>query len=226
MRLSRLAPVLSLALASAAFAQPPAAPTFSADRFKAHVAFLADDRLEGRDTGSRGHEVAAAYVATQFMALGLKPGGEEGGWFQNVPFRSGTIVGTPRLTISGPAGSRTWDNGSDVLIGSSLVEEKQDVTAPVVFVGYGISAPDQGVDDYKGLDVRGKIVVVLSGMPSGLDSEISAHLGDTKSAMAAKHGAVGLITIPTAQSIKQRPWQSMLSYIGRPSLTWLDKKGR
>jgi Zn-dependent M28 family amino/carboxypeptidase len=226
MRLSRLAPVLAVALASAAFAQPPAAPTFSADRFRAHVAFLADDRLEGRDTGSRGHEIAATYVATQFMALGLKPGGEDGGWFQKVPFRSATVVGTPRLTISGPGGTRSWDNGTEVLIGPSLVEEKQDVAAPAVFVGYGISAPDQGIDDYKGLDVRGKIVVVLAGMPTGLDSEISAHLGDTKSAMAARHGAIGLVTIPTAKSAKQRPWQSMLPYVGRPSLTWLDKKGR
>ena len=76
MRFPGFAACLPLLLASAA---PAAEPSFSADRFKAHVAFLADDALEGRDTGSRGHEVAAAYVASQFMALGLKPGGTGGG---------------------------------------------------------------------------------------------------------------------------------------------------
>src|SRR5205823_5271847 len=75
MRLLPLAAALSLVLAGAAPAQRGPSPDFSADRFKSHVAFLADDLLEGRDTGSRGHEIAAAYVASQFLGLGLKPGG-------------------------------------------------------------------------------------------------------------------------------------------------------
>jgi hypothetical protein len=226
MRFIALAASLSLAFAGVAPAQTPAGPSFSADRFRAHVAFLADDRLEGRDTGSRGHEIAAAYVASQFMALGLKPGGEGGSWYQQVPFRSGTVVGTPVVTISGPGGSTRWNNGSDVLVGPSLGEEKQDVTAPVVFAGYGISAPDQGIDDYKGLDVRGKIVAVLGGMPAGLDSEISAHLGDTKGAMAARHGAIGLVTVPTSAYSQARPFSAMAKYAGRPSLAWVGKDGR
>src|SRR4051794_35819619 len=115
-----IAASLSLVLAAAAPAQRAAGPTFSADRFKAHVAFLADDRLEGRDTGSRGHEIAATYVASQFMALGLKPGGEGGGWFQWVPFRSATLAGTPTITVTGPAGSRGIENGKDAIVGGSL----------------------------------------------------------------------------------------------------------
>src|SRR3954452_14417914 len=95
---------LSLVLAGAAPAQPAAGPTFSADRFKAHVAFLADDMLEGRDTGSRGYDIGAAYVASQFMALGLKPGGENGGWYKQVPLRSASLAGKPVMTLSGPAG--------------------------------------------------------------------------------------------------------------------------
>src|SRR3954447_13231245 len=102
---------LSLVFATAP-ARPAAGPTFSADRFKAHVAFLADDRLEGRDTGSRGHEIAAAYVASQFLALGLEPGGEKGSWYQSVPFRSAALSRTPTVTVSGPAGTRSWDNGT------------------------------------------------------------------------------------------------------------------
>src|SRR4051794_32405715 len=217
---------LFLVLAAAAPAQPPAGPTFSADRFKAHVAFLADDRLEGRDTGSRGHEIAAAYVASQFMALGLKPGGEDGGWFQYVPFRSATLAGTPTIAITGPGGTLALDNGKGAIVGASLSEEKQDVSAPVVFAGYGVDAPKLGMDDYKGLDVRGKIVAVFAGIPSGLPSEIAAHMGDEKGAMAARRGAVGMITLYTAAYARVRPFPAMAMRTGRASLAWVGKDGR
>jgi hypothetical protein len=226
MRFKSFAFVASLALAAAAPAQPAAGPTFSADRFKAHVAFLADDRLEGRDTGSRGHEIAATYVASQFMALGLKPGGEEGGWFQWVPFRSATLSGTPTITVTGPAGTQSLENGKDAIVGGSLSEEKQDVAAPVVFAGYGVDAPKLGIDDYKGLDVRGKIVAVLAGIPEGLPSEIAAHMGDEKGAMAARRGAVGLVTLYTAAYARVRPFQAMAMRTGRASLAWVGKDGR
>ena len=88
MRFRALAVLVALIAAPAAYA---AEPSFSAERFKAHVTFLADDSLEGRDTGSRGHEVAAAYVASQFLALGLRPGGVNDGWYQQVPFRSARL---------------------------------------------------------------------------------------------------------------------------------------
>ena len=86
-----------------------APPTFAPERVRAHVAFLADDLLEGRDTGSRGHEIAARYVANQFASYGLKPGGENGTWFQtgHVSARQ-TAARTPgSITISGPAGEKT-----------------------------------------------------------------------------------------------------------------------
>jgi hypothetical protein len=217
---------LSLVLAAAAPAQPPAGPTFSADRFKAHVAFLADDRLEGRDTGSRGHEIAAAYVASQFMALGLKPGGEDGGWFQYVPLRSATLAGTPTIAVSGPGGTLEMENGKGAIVGASLSEEKQDVSAPVVFAGYGVDAPKLGMDDYKGLDVRGKIVAVFAGIPAGLPSEIAAHMGDEKGAMAARRGAVGMITLYTASYAKARPFAAMAGRAGRASLGWVGKNGK
>src|SRR3954470_10659930 len=111
MRLKPFALAASLVLAAAVPARSADGPAFSADRFKAHVAFLADDRLPGRATGSRGHEIAATFVASQFMALGLKPGGEEGGWFQWVPFRSATLSGTPTITVTGPGGTQTIENG-------------------------------------------------------------------------------------------------------------------
>ncbi|HEY0413725.1 MAG TPA: M28 family metallopeptidase [Allosphingosinicella sp.] len=225
--------ILALALAGASVAQPPratgpppASGAFSADRFKAHVAFLADDALEGRDTGSRGNKIAAAYVASQFLSLGLKPGGEKGGWYQPVPFRSAALVGTPRVTISGPVGTQSWGNGGDVLVGPSLTEERQDVAALVVFAGYGLDAPAQGLDDYAGLDVRGKIVAVLAGTPEGLDGEIAAHLGDEKGAMAARRGAVGLVTVMTGRYAGVRPWQVMAAHAGEPALAWVGPDGK
>jgi Peptidase family M28 len=217
---------LSLVLAAAAPAQPAAGPAFSADRFKAHVAFLADDRLEGRDTGSRGHEIAATYVASQFMALGLKPGGEEGGWFQWVPFRSATLSGTPTITVTGPGGTQTIENGKDAIVGGSLSEEKQDVSGQIVFAGYGVDAPKLGMDDYKGLDVRGRIVAVLAGIPEGLPSEIAAHMGDEKGAMAARRGAIGMITLYTGAYARVRPFQAMAGRTGRASLAWVGRDGR
>src|SRR4051812_39654201 len=115
MRLKLLAAAsLGFSLVAAAPPAPSrAVPLFSADRFRAHVTFLADDRLEGRDTGSRGHEIAAAYVASQFVGLGLTPGGENGGWYQQVPFRSASLAGPVSLAIAGAGGSRSFENGVD-----------------------------------------------------------------------------------------------------------------
>jgi Zn-dependent M28 family amino/carboxypeptidase len=229
MRLTPIAAALALSLTAAALAQDgaaPAGPTFSADRFKAHVAFLSDDRLEGRDTGSRGHEIAAAYVASQFLALGLKPGGENGGWYQQVPLRSAVLASKPVVTVIGPRGEQSWENGSEILVRPSQIAEQIDLTAPAVFAGYGIDAPDQGIDDYKGLDVRGKIVVVLSGTPSDIPSEIGAYLGDRKSAMAARHGAAGVVQVYTDAAARVQPWASVKPYAGRPSLDWLQPDGQ
>ncbi|MEA3001236.1 MAG: hypothetical protein QOH81_24 [Sphingomonadales bacterium] len=232
-KLMRFKPFAAIPLAILLAAAAPAGtagsggaePAFSADRFRAHVTFLADDRLEGRDTGSRGHEIAAAYVASQFVGLGLKPGGENGGWFQQVPFRSASLAGPVSLAIAGPDGSRSFENGVDAIVGPSLAEERQEIDAPAVFAGYGIDAPGQGIDDYKGLDVRGKFVAILAGVPEGLPSEIAAHLGDDKGAAAARHGAIGLITVYTSQYARARPFASRAGGVRRSVLGWVGKDG-
>jgi len=226
--LRRLLLAALLPVAVAASAAPTAAsPDFSADRFRAHVSFLSDDLLEGRDTGSRGYDIAAAYVASQFEGLGLKPGGTGGGWFESVPLRRATLVGPkPVVTISGPTGRRDWENGSDVLVGPSVAEQVQDIEAPVVFAGYGLDSPPQGVDDYAGLDVRGKVVAVLAGAPTDLPSEIAAHLSDTKDAAAARRGAIGLVVLPTDLSEKATPWPVRIRHASAPRMAWLDRDGR
>ncbi|MGK2911143.1 MAG: M28 family metallopeptidase [Sphingobium sp.] len=214
-------------LSTSAMAQGGAEPVFTPEGMKAHVEFLADDLLEGRDTGSRGQEIAARYVATRFEALGLKPAGDSGTWYQTVTFQQTDRGATPgTVTISGPAGEKSWKHASEVLIGSSATELKQDISAPLVFVGYGIESAPLGINDYAGLDVKGKIVVTLRGFPKGMPSEEGAHIGATKAEAAQRHGAIGMVSVGTLQSIKARPWARMLQTSGASSFTWVGKDGK
>jgi Peptidase family M28 len=215
--------LLSLALASPAPAQPAAAPAeFSPESFRSHVAFLADDKLEGRDTGTRGYDLAALYVASRFEALGLKPGGRDG-WYQQVPFLESRLSAEPgSLSIGG----RRFVHGQEVVLTPTSDEARVAVEAPAVFVGYGLEAPEIGVDDYKGLDVRGKVVVVLGGFPNGMKSDVGAHLNSDKRRVASRHGAVGLITIRTLSEAKRRPWSRAQENSGEPNLGWTGEDGR
>lgn len=219
--------VFAVALATSSATARTPEPAFSADAVKAHVVYLADDALEGRATGTRGYDMAAAYVASRFAALGLTPAGEDGGWYQKVRFQERSLGPKgARLTISGPNGARTWENGTEIIVGPSAVEAEQDVEAPVVFAGYGIDAPGQGFDDYRGLDVKGKVVAVLNGFPAGTPSELGAHLDDEKAAMAKARGAVGVVSIDTLRWRKTFPWSNRVRGAKQPRLAWLDGKGR
>ena len=223
MRFTSLTALLGAsALATAAVAQQEAEPQFSPDRVKAHVAFLADDLLEGRNAGTRGYDLAARYVASQFEALGLQPAAA-GSWYQQVPFHESSLgPANAALTIGGTR----FANAKDVLMGSSALEARQSVTAPVVFVGYGLHAPELGIDDYKGLDVKGKVVAILSGFPKGMASDIGAHLASTKSVAAEKHGAIGAVSIVTPSALKVFPWERRLPYASIPTLTWVGPDGK
>lgn len=214
-------------MSGSALAQQAADPAFTPGAMRAHVEFLADDLLEGRDIGSRGYDIAARYVATRFEALGLKPAGDDGGWFQKIGFQQTSRGETPgAIEISGPAGTQRWAHGTEALVGLSATEPKLDLSAPLVFVGYGIEDASLGLDDYRGLDVKGKIVVVLSGYPKGLASEEGAHLNATKSLVAQRHGAVGMVRIGTLQSMKTRPWARTVQFAGAPGYTWIGKDGK
>lgn len=216
-----IAPFAALVLAAAAPAQPEAELQASADRVRAHVEFLADDLLEGRATGTRGHELAALYVASQFRALGLRPAGVGGSWYQRVPFRRATHEGTPSvtLTLGGKATALRW--GSDVALRPSLGERQQSLRTNLVFAGHGIRDRALGMDDFRGLDVRGKTVVVFAGTPAGLNSEVAAHLGSQKPEMAAAAGAIGLIEIPLQANGPTRLGQ----YARAPAVDWVASGG-
>lgn len=210
-----------LATASAATAQDTA-PGFTADHFRSHVEFLASDLMEGRDAGTRGYDLAASYVATQFQGLGLTPAGGDGGWYQMVPFIEAKRSGTPTVSVGGVA----LDPAKEVAVGGSTLATAQELTAKAVFVGFGMYAPKQGFDDYRGLDVRGKYVVVLSGAPKGTPSEIGAHLNSTKARAAADRGALGIITIATNVDYKRRPFSRAIEYSTGPSMGWEQPDGK
>ena len=215
--------LLCLALSSPSSAQPAVAPAqFTPEGFRSHVAFLADDRLEGRDSGSRGYDLAALYVASRFEALGLKPAGRDG-WYQQVPFLEYRFGGEPAWLA---VGGRRFLHGQEVILTPTPDEAPVSVEAPVVFAGYGLQAPELGIDDYKGLDVRGKIVVALNGFPKDMKSDIGAHLNSEKRRVASERGAVGLVLIRTLAEAKRRPWSRLQERKGEPAMGWTGADGR
>jgi hypothetical protein len=219
-----LAGLAALLIAAAAPAQAPAAESLAAERVRGHVEFLASDRLEGRDTGSRGHEIAADYVASEFRKLGLQPGGTQGSWYVQVPFRRASHTGVPTIALVKNGRTMALVSGRDFGIRPSLTERDRAIDAGLVFVGHGISDPRSGIDEYSGLDVRGKIVVALEGTLRSLPSEVAAHLQAAKDDIAAAKGAVGFIEIGREQPRAGRT--SAIEQRLQPLIDWVGESGR
>jgi Peptidase family M28 len=196
-------------------------------RYRAHVEFLADDLLEGRDTGTRGYDLAARYVATELKAIGLEPGGDNSTFYQPVPLRESELVkGSVALTPARAMRRTDLVAREDYLQFGDPGRKETRVEAPVVFVGYGVTAPELGHDDYAGVDVRGKIVAFLANAPARFPSEPRAHFSSArlKAENAARHGAVGLLAILTDQDMARYPWPRMLA-AGTHTVRWLHPDG-
>jgi Zn-dependent M28 family amino/carboxypeptidase len=178
-------------------------------RWWSHVRVLADDRLEGRDTGSEGHRKAAEYVAGEFERAGLKPAGTEG-YFQPVRLRSTEIdEDHSSLTLIRQSGSEPLTVGRDATI-MLRVDPAPAVEAPLVFAGYGLAIPEVGHDDLAGLDVRGKLVVVLAGAPASISGPLAAHMQSPaeRAAVLTRRGALGLVLILNPKTMDM-PWERM-----------------
>ncbi|MBA2565607.1 MAG: M28 family peptidase [Gemmatimonadetes bacterium] len=189
------------------------------------MSFLADDLLEGRDTGTRGYSLAARYVASQFAGLGLEPGGEAS-YEQPVPLLRAEVV--PRegsLVLIREGVRQELREGQDFYLAPHFTRERSDVTAPVVFAGYGVTAPELGYDDYAGLDVRGKVVAVLRRGPPTLPPTHRAHHAASreKLANAVSRGAVGVLMMRLPSEVF--PWERMVQGSRFPSLRWLQEDG-
>jgi hypothetical protein len=208
------------------------APIPNIENIKSHMHFLADDLLEGRETGSKGHEIASLYIAGEFAKYGLKPAGDEvdgsTSYVQRINFRKGLLVqASPSFKVEGPSENFELSYPDDFLGSPDLVSTQSDISAALVFVGYGIVAPNLNHDDYAGLNVKGKIVVALSGKPKSFPSEEGAHVasGSQKSKYAVEHGAVGYITVTTPSNEKARPYKNSLNYIYSPRMRWMQDNG-
>src|SRR5438309_11200692 len=195
--------------------------------FRAHMSFLADDLLEGRGTGTRGHEIAARYVQTQFELLGLKPAGVNG-YRQQVPFRSITLIPEQSSVVMKRNGKSTpLKIYEDVLLGGNETSTDVGVEAPAVFVGYGVSAPHLHYDDYANADVRGKLAVIMYGAPPSFPSAERAHFSNrrVKAEQAVAHGAIGLVTIRTADVEKRYPFKKAARDDRKDAMRWLSPEG-
>lgn len=184
-----------------------------ASEVQAHVEFLADDMLEGRGSGQRGYDLAALYVASRYRALGLEPAGDDGTYMQDILYRRASLTGSEVLVNGDPT--------DDLKVRPNVNDDRLSLDAELVFVGYGLEAGAYGHDSYAGVDVAGKIVVVFSGtpdLPDDLNSDIPAHLGNSKVDSAARRGAAGIITIGSGRFVN--------FFSRRPTTAWIDDEGR
>jgi len=201
---------------------PPAAiaalETINPERIRAHVRFLSHDLLEGRGTGQRGGDIAAEYISTQFALYGLKPAGDNGSYLQKVPLVGITPALQTTFSLVAANGSAVDLKPLDQYVAYDQTQQPEsDVNSEIVYVGYGIEAPEYKWDDYKGADVRGKVLLMLVNEPPSDDPNFFKGKALTyygrwtyKYEEAARKGAVGAILIHQTE-MASYPWEVVRS---------------
>jgi Zn-dependent M28 family amino/carboxypeptidase len=193
-----------------------------------HIRVLAHDSLEGRAPGTDGYAGGARYAEEALRELGLQPAGDNGTYRQAVPLRQSTVVEPQSsLAIRGAGGAVTMEYDVDYYLGADPLREVVEVDeAPVVFVGFGVSAPGLGYDDYADIDVAGKVVLFLNGAPAAFPSNERAYYssGATKGAEALSRGAIGTMTFWAPGDVRLR-WDVNANRAKRGSFAWLDDAG-
>jgi Zn-dependent M28 family amino/carboxypeptidase len=200
------------------------------DAIRSHVEFLAADLLEGRATASRGYDIAAAYVASQFRQAGLQTGGdEEKSYLQKVPL----LEATPVLPGSSAELVRnddtyTFEYGTHYLPNADFSSASSTLSAPMMFAGFGIDAPELGYSDFENIDVKGRIAVIFSGAPAKFSNEKRAYYSweERKLSTLVDRGAVGVITIDSTADTKRTPWERRVAMSWIPQMRWLDETGQ
>jgi hypothetical protein len=216
------------------------AQTISGERIRAHVKFLSSDLLEGRGVGVRGGDLATEYIATQFALAGAKPAGENGTYFQKVPLAGVQTAPDAKLSAVGTAGKDISFRWLEDFVGvDRRQKEFDDFDGEAIFAGHGIVAPEFQWDDFKGVDVKGKILVLFTNEPASNDPKFFGGRALTyygrwsyKYEEALRHGALAVFiihTTPTAgygwevvrnswgredSQVKLAPRQSDLAFAG------------
>jgi Zn-dependent M28 family amino/carboxypeptidase len=216
-------------------------PAISAERIKADVAYLSSDRLEGRGPGTRGEDLATDFIANEFKKAGLSPKGERGTYFQPVPLVR--VFTSPKSTLQATKGNEKLDIICDEDFAGMChtQSELEQFDAEAIFVGHGITAPEFDWDDYKGIDVKGKVVVLFTNEPPSTDPKFFGGTALTyygrwtfKFEEATRRGAKACFIIHTAETagypysvvrvldgaqLKREPGQPALAFAG-----WLSRK--
>lgn len=236
MKANTLALALSLFMLAACGKQSASVDTPLADALNtiteanltAHLAYLADDSLEGRDAGQPGYDLAAAYVAEQYAAMGLEPGGTDG-WYQQVPLASYLVdPDSPTMIVHRDGVDTALEYKEHFAMGGDKVRSENFVRAEVVYVGFGVHAPELGYSDYDGVDVEGKIVALFGNAPSNFPGDYRAHYSSTrvKTQEAVSRGAIGSISLRSQRSVDRYPWSRVKQVTGKkPSMAWVDLSG-
>ena len=212
-----------------------------AEHISADVRFLSSDLLEGRGTGARGGDIAAEYIATQFAIAGLEPAGDNGTFMQKVPMVGITTLDGTTLSISTPKQKMSLRMLDDAVVVDESQQAVSDINADVLFVGYGINAPEFAWNDYAGVDVKGKVLLMLVNEPPSNDPKFFAGRALTyygrwtyKYEQAARMGAAGVILIHKTEmasydwSVVRNSWsgeRSMLAHDQSPKLhmaSWIQ----
>ena len=213
------------------------------EKIRAHVKFLASDLLEGRGTGQRGGDIAAEYIAAQFALDGLRPAGEKGSFFQDVPMMGvKTLPETSFKLVPTNGEALTLKNLDDFVTSNESQTQTADIDAPIVFVGYGITAPEYRWDDYKNYDLHGKVALLFVNEPNSDDPKFFKGKALTyygrwtyKFEETARRGAVATLIIHRTDlasygwQVVRNSWGSEKSYLrlepGTPKLqaaSWIQ----
>ncbi len=222
-------PIAAATAAGLPQAVATAAAGIDAEHIRSHVRFLSSDLLEGRGTGSRGGDIAAEYLAAQFALAGLKPAGDNGSYLQKVRFAgSQTLAGTTLSFVPNEGEALPLKLFDDYVVSNQTLSDSATVDAPVVFVGYGIEAPEYQWDDYKGIDVRGKVVLIVVNEPPSTDpkffkGEALTYYGrwTYKFEQAARKGAAGAVIIHR-EDLASYPWQVVKTSWSNESIALAD----
>jgi len=203
--------------------------TPAGQRIEADVRALADDRMAGRETGTPGFDLAAEHVAQRFADIGLQPAGDDGGWFQRVPLvRATADPDAAALSVSRNGRTIALRTRDQFLPLPDFNAGAAELTAPAVFVGQAIHAPELGHDDFAGMDLDGRIAIVFGGAPRSFDPNPFAQYASLRTKIEAivARGAVGLVLVNTVDDEAGSPWARSVAQASRPAMRLRDGDDR
>jgi Zn-dependent M28 family amino/carboxypeptidase len=196
-------------------------PEQRAQRWWGDVSILAADDMEGRLTGTAGYQRAADYVVRRLQEIGLEPAGTSG-YFQVVGFEEQFVDHAASKAALVTGGRETaLDLPKDMIIGRGDGRRPERLEAPLVFAGYGLHIPEAGHDDFAGLDLRGKVAVVIGGGPAEISGALKSHARRDRVRLLAERGAAGVISLTTEKAI-ETPWARSMAQAGQSGMYFAD----